>query len=81
VTALAVVGHVEWVDFVGLARLPAPGEIMPARGVRAAAAAASGVRTGLFGRRGFRIRGPLVRGVPARDDEHDGDGNHGLLHD
>jgi ribokinase len=34
VTALAVVGHVEWVDFVALARLPAPGEIVQARGVR-----------------------------------------------
>jgi ribokinase len=38
VTALAVVGHVEWVDFVDLARLAAPGEIVQARGVRQAPA-------------------------------------------
>ncbi|MDX6717435.1 MAG: ribokinase [Baekduia sp.] len=37
-TALAVVGHVEWVDFVALARLPAPGEIVQARGVHEAPA-------------------------------------------
>jgi ribokinase len=31
-TRVAVVGHVEWVDFVPVARFPAPGEILHARG-------------------------------------------------
>ena len=31
-TRVAVVGHVEWVDFVPVERFPAPGEILHARG-------------------------------------------------
>jgi ribokinase len=37
---LAVVGHVEWVDFVLVDRLPAPGEIVAARNAWVAPAGA-----------------------------------------
>ena len=40
---VAVVGHVEWVDFVPLQRLPHPGEVVHARGAFTRAAGGGGV--------------------------------------
>lgn len=40
---LAVVGHVEWVDFMPIERLPAPGEVVHAEGAFARAAGGGGV--------------------------------------
>jgi ribokinase len=42
-TRVAVVGHVEWVDFVPVARLPRPGEVVHARGAFVRAAGGGGV--------------------------------------
>jgi ribokinase len=42
-TRIAVVGHVEWVDFVPVERFPSPGEILHARGAFACAAGGGGV--------------------------------------
>lgn len=42
-TRVAVVGHVEWVDFVPVERFPKPGEIIHARGAFARAAGGGGV--------------------------------------
>jgi ribokinase len=42
-TRIAVVGHVEWVDFVPVDRFPTPGEILHARGAFARAAGGGGV--------------------------------------
>jgi ribokinase len=42
-TRIAVVGHVEWVDFVPVARFPTPGEILHAQGAFARAAGGGGV--------------------------------------
>src|SRR5437588_11671801 len=40
---LAVVGHVEWVDFVPIERLPEPGEVVHAEGAFSRAAGGGGV--------------------------------------
>jgi ribokinase len=42
-TRVAVVGHVEWVDFVPVERFPKPGEIIHASGAFARAAGGGGV--------------------------------------
>jgi ribokinase len=42
-TRIAVVGHVEWVEFVPVQRFPAPGEILHAQGAFARAAGGGGV--------------------------------------
>jgi ribokinase len=42
-TRVAVVGHVEWVDFIPVERFPKPGEIIHARGAFARAAGGGGV--------------------------------------
>jgi ribokinase len=42
-TRIAVVGHVEWVDFVGIQRFPSPGEILHAQTAFARAAGGGGV--------------------------------------
>ena len=42
-TRVAVVGHVEWVDFVPLQRFPQPGEVVHANGAFARAAGGGGV--------------------------------------
>jgi ribokinase len=42
-TRVAVVGHVEWVDFISVARLPQPGEVVHAHGSFARAAGGGGV--------------------------------------
>jgi ribokinase len=41
-TRLAVVGHVEWVDFIPVERMPRPGEVMHAQGTAFARAAGGG---------------------------------------
>jgi ribokinase len=43
VTRIAVVGHVEWVDFIPVARLPQPGEVVHASGAFARAAGGGSV--------------------------------------
>jgi ribokinase len=42
-TRVAVVGHVEWVDFISVDRMPGPGQIAHARGAFARAAGGGGV--------------------------------------
>ena len=42
-TRVAVVGHVEWVDFVLVPRFPAPGEIVNAQDAFSRAAGGGGV--------------------------------------
>jgi ribokinase len=42
-TRVGVVGHVEWVDFMSLPRLPVPGEVIHAEGAFARAAGGGGV--------------------------------------
>jgi ribokinase len=42
-THAAVVGHIEWVDFVPVPRLPQPGDVIHARGVFSRAAGGGGV--------------------------------------
>src|SRR5437764_8932799 len=40
---IAVVGHVEWVDFIGVERMPSQGEVVHAKGAFARAAGGGGV--------------------------------------
>src|SRR4051794_11358508 len=40
---VAVVGHVEWIDFIEVARVPRPGEIITARGAFAEPCGGGGV--------------------------------------
>jgi ribokinase len=47
-TRIAVVGHVEWVDFVQVPRFPSPGEIVNAGGAFARAAGGGGVAAGVL---------------------------------
>ncbi len=52
---VAVVGHVEWVDFVELRRLPHPGEIVHARGASARAAGGGGVAAAVLAELGAEV--------------------------
>ena len=45
---LAVVGHIEWVEFIPVARLPDPGQVVHADGVFARAAGGGGVVAGVL---------------------------------
>jgi ribokinase len=52
---VAVVGHVEWLDFVELARLPDRGEIVHARAVSARAAGGGGVAAAVLAELGAEV--------------------------
>lgn len=54
-TRVAVVGHVEWVDFVPLARFPHPGEVLHAEGAFARAAGGGGVVAGVLADLGAEV--------------------------
>ena len=54
-TRLAVVGHVEWVDFVEVARHPSPGEVLNAGGGFARAAGGGGVVAAVFAELGAEV--------------------------
>jgi ribokinase len=54
-TRVAVVGHVEWVDFVPLARLPRPGEVVHAKGAFVRAAGGGGVAAGVLAELGAEV--------------------------
>jgi ribokinase len=49
VTRVAVVGHIEWVDFVPVDRFPAPGDVVHATASFARAAGGGGVVAGVLG--------------------------------
>jgi ribokinase len=55
VLRVAVVGHVEWVDFVELARLPQRGEIVHAGGALARAAGGGGVAAAVLAELGAEV--------------------------
>ncbi len=55
VPRVAVVGHVEWVDFVALERLPHPGEVVHARGAFTRAAGGGGVAAGVLAELGAEV--------------------------
>lgn len=52
---VAVVGHVEWVDFIPVERLPGPGEVLHARGAFARAAGGGGVVAGVLAELGAGV--------------------------
>jgi ribokinase len=54
-TRIAVVGHLEWVEFVTLERLPQPGEIVSAQGAFARAAGGGGVVAGVLAELGAEV--------------------------
>lgn len=54
-TRVAVIGHVEWVDFIPVERLPRPGEIVHARGAFARAAGGGGVVSGVLAELGAEV--------------------------
>lgn len=54
-TRVAVVGHVEWVDFVPVERFPVPGEVVHATGSFARAAGGGGVVAGVLAQRGVDV--------------------------
>lgn len=63
---LAVVGHVEWVDFVEVDRLPREGEVLGARDASARAAGGGGVAAGVLAELGAEVDFFCALG----DDEH-----------
>jgi ribokinase len=52
---VAVVGHVEWVDFIGVARMPHKGEVVHARGGVARAAGGGGVVASVLAELGAEV--------------------------
>ena len=52
---LAVVGHIEWVEFLPVARLPRAGEVVHADGLVARAAGGGGVVAGVFAELGAEV--------------------------
>jgi ribokinase len=54
-TQAAVVGHIEWVDFVPVARLPEPGEVIHAGGAFSRAAGGGGVVAGVLAELGAEV--------------------------
>jgi ribokinase len=54
-TRVAVVGHVEWVDFVPVVRLPAAGDVIHARGAFSRAAGGGGVAAGVLAQLGTEV--------------------------
>jgi ribokinase len=54
-TRVAVVGHIEWVDFVPVERFPLPGEVVHARGSFAKAAGGGGVVAGVLAQLGAEV--------------------------
>ncbi len=63
---VAVVGHVEWVDFVEVERLPSEGEVLGARGASARAAGGGGVAAVVLAELGAEVDFYCALG----DDEH-----------
>jgi ribokinase len=54
-TVAAIVGHVEWVDFVPVPRLPRPGEVIHAQGAFSRAAGGGGVVAGVLAELGAEV--------------------------
>ncbi len=54
-TRVAVVGHIEWVDFVPVTRLPKPGEVIHARGAFTRAAGGGGVAAAVLADLGAEV--------------------------
>src|SRR5436305_1700487 len=54
-TRAAVVGHIEWVDFVPVTRLPRPGEVIHADGAFTRAAGGGGVAAGVLAELGAEV--------------------------
>jgi ribokinase len=54
-TRVAVVGHIEWVDFVPVERFPLPGEVVHASGSFAKAAGGGGVVAGVLAQLGAQV--------------------------
>jgi ribokinase len=54
-TRAAVVGHIEWVDFVPVSHLPRPGEVIHARGAFTRAAGGGGVVAGVLAELGAEV--------------------------
>jgi ribokinase len=52
---LAVVGHIEWVEFIPVGRLPDPGQVVHADGVFARAAGGGGVVASVFAELGAQV--------------------------
>jgi ribokinase len=52
---LAVVGHIEWVEFIPVGRLPDPGQVVHADGVFARAAGGGGVVAGVLAELGAQV--------------------------
>jgi ribokinase len=52
---VSVVGHIEWVDFVPVARLPRPGEVIHAEGAFTRAAGGGGVVAGVLAELGAEV--------------------------
>jgi ribokinase len=52
---VAIVGHVEWVDFVPVRRLPVPGEVVHAHGAFTRAAGGGGVAAGILAEMGAEV--------------------------
>lgn len=52
---LAVVGHIEWVEFIPVGRLPDPGQVIHADGVFARAAGGGGVVAGVLAELGAEV--------------------------
>src|SRR5919201_2530859 len=54
-TRVAVVGHIEWVDFVPVERFPLPGQVVHASGSFAKAAGGGGVVAGVLAQQGVEV--------------------------
>jgi ribokinase len=54
-TRVAVVGHIEWVDFVPVERFPVPGQVVHATGAFARAAGGGGVVAGVLAELGAEV--------------------------
>jgi ribokinase len=63
---LAVVGHVEWVDFIQIERMPREGEVLHAEGAFARAAGGGGVASVVLARMGAEVEFFVALG----DDAH-----------
>lgn len=62
---LAVVGHIEWVEFIPVGRLPVPGQVVHAEDVVARAAGGGGVVAGVFAELGAEVDFFTVLGADA----------------
>ena len=63
-TRVAVIGHVEWVEFVEVDRLPVEGEVLHAKSAFTRAAGGGGVAAVVLAR--SRRGGSLLHGARAR---------------